>query len=69
MIKKGDVMNFPSELETLLMLDWSSDENGLLRADYPNGAGYVVIRENTAEYYDVCGDGEFVLSETRELVL
>ncbi|NBO69867.1 MAG: hypothetical protein EBU66_04140 [Bacteroidetes bacterium] len=69
MMKKGDVMNFPSKLETLLMLDWSRDENGLLRADYPNGAGYVLIRDNTAEYYDVCVDGEYVLVETRELAL
>jgi hypothetical protein len=61
--------DFPSELETLVLCSWSRDENGVLRAEYPNGAGFMLLRNETVEYHEVCSDGSFVLVEWRELSL
>jgi hypothetical protein len=58
---------FPSELETLVLCNWSRDKNGVLRAEYPNGAGFMLLRGEIVEYYEVCSDGSFELSESREL--
>ena len=63
------MVDFPSELETLVLLKWSRDENGVLRAVYPNGAGFILLRGETAEYWEVCSDGSFVLVEWRELII
>jgi hypothetical protein len=62
-MKGSNMINFPSDLETIAMInDWSRDaETGLLRAEYPNGAGYMLIRDNAVEYYEVCSDGSFKL--------
>ena len=38
------MVDFPSELETLVLCSWSRDENGVLRAEYPNGAGFMLLR-------------------------
>ena len=61
--------DFPSELETLVLCSWSRDENGVLRAEYPNGAGFILLRDETVEYYEVCSDGSHELVECRELSL
>jgi hypothetical protein len=61
--------DFPSELETLVLCSWSRDENGDLRAVYPNGAGFMLLRGETVEYYDFCNDGSYEMSERRELSL
>jgi hypothetical protein len=61
--------DFPSELETLVLCSWSRDENGVLRAEYPNGAGFMLLRNETVEYHEVCSDGSFVLVEWRELIM
>lgn len=58
---------FPSELETLVLCSWSRDKYGVLRAEYPNGAGFMLLRNETVEYWEVCSNGEFVLAELREL--
>ena len=58
---------FPSELETLVLSTWSRDENGVLRAEYPNGAGFMLLRNETVEYWEVCSNGEYVLAERGEL--
>jgi len=63
------MVDFPSELETLVLLKWSRDENGVLRAVYPNGAGFILLLDETVEYYDFCNDGTYELSERRELTL
>jgi hypothetical protein len=63
------MVDFPSELETLVLCDWSRDENGVLRAEYPNGAGFMLLRNETVEYHEVCSDGSFVLVEWRELII
>ena len=59
--------DFPSELETLVLCQWAPHEDGFLRADYPNGAGYMRIRGGLVEYWEVCSNGEDVLTEWREL--
>jgi|LauGreSBDMM110SN_4_FD.fasta_scaffold643268_1 hypothetical protein len=63
------MVDFPSELETLVLCSWSRDENGVLRAEYPNGAGFMLLRNETVEYWEVCSDGSFVLVEWRELII
>ena len=63
------MVDFPSELETLVLCSWSRDENGVLRAEYPNGAGFMLLRNETVEYHEVCSDGSFVLVEWRELIM
>jgi hypothetical protein len=63
------MVDFPSELETLVLCSWSRDENGVLRAVYPNGAGFILLLGETVEYYDFCNDGTYELSERRELII
>jgi hypothetical protein len=63
------MVDFPSELETLVYLKWSPNENGVLRAVYPNGAGFILLRGETVEYYDFCNDGSHELVESRELII
>jgi hypothetical protein len=63
------MVDFPSELEMIALCDWSRDENGLLRAVYPNGAGFMLLRNETVEYYDFCNDGSSELVESRELII
>jgi hypothetical protein len=67
--EKFIMVDFPSELETLVLCSWSRDENGVLRAEYPNGAGFMLLRNETVEYHEVCSDGSFVLVEWRELIM
>ena len=71
MVEKENIImvDFPSELETLVLVDWSRDENGVLRAVYPNGAGFILLRGETVEYYDFCNDGSHELVESRELII
>jgi len=71
MIEKENfvMVDFPSELETLALCNWSRDENGALRSEFPNGAGFMLIRGETVEYWEVCSDGSFELVESRELII
>jgi hypothetical protein len=71
MIEKENIImvDFPSELETLVYLKWSRDENGVLRAVYPNGAGFILLRGETVEYYDFCNGGSYEFVESRELII
>jgi hypothetical protein len=63
------MVDFPSELEMIALCSWSRDENNVLRAVYPNGAGFMLLRGETVEYYDFCNDGSSELVESRELII
>jgi hypothetical protein len=54
-----------TDLELIATLSFTS-ENGLLRATFPNGAGYYEIEGSTLRCFEICSDGSYVC-ETKTL--
>jgi hypothetical protein len=59
-------MNFPSDLETLCLLNWSKVDDYLM-APYPNGAGEMRVIRDTLGFYEYTANGEAKLVNLKTL--